>query len=146
MISIAFIASILALVYGIVLYRKVLRSPTSTEKANDIARAISEGASAFLKRQYRTVALVGVPIGLLILVALGKWFALGFAVGAVASALVGFIGMGVSVRANVRVAQAARDGFGPAFDLAFEGGAVTGLMVVGAGLLSLTAMVAAMQS
>ncbi|MFQ5416622.1 MAG: sodium-translocating pyrophosphatase [Myxococcota bacterium] len=146
MISIALIASILALVNGIVLYRTVLRRPTSTEKANDIARAIAEGASAFLRRQYRTVAIVGVPIGLLILIALGKWYALGFTVGAVASALAGFIGMNVSVRANVRVAQAAREGFGPAFGLAFQGGAVTGLMVVGAGLLSLTAMVALMDS
>jgi len=146
MIPIAFIASILALVYGVVLYRKVLSAPTCTEQANEIAQAIADGASAFLARQYRTVAIVGVPIGLLILVALGKWYAIGFAVGAVASAAAGFIGMNVSVRANVRVAQAAKTGFGPAFGLAFDGGAVTGLMVVGLGLLSLTALVMVMNS
>jgi len=146
MITIAFIASILALAYGVVLYQKVLAAPRSTDKANEIAAAISDGASAFLNRQYRTVAMVGVPILLLIWVALGKWYALGFVVGALASAAAGFVGMNVSVRANVRVAQAARDGFGGAFGLAFQGGAVTGLMVVGAGLLSLAAMVYLMHS
>jgi len=146
MIPIAFIASILALVYGFVLYRKVLTAPTSTEKANEIAGAIAAGASAFLNRQYRTVAMVGVPIFLLVLGFLGSWYALGFVMGACASAAAGFIGMNVSVRANLRVAQAAKQGFGPAFALAFDGGAVTGLMVVGAGLLSLAALVALMHS
>jgi len=146
MIPIAFIASILALVYGVVLYRKVLSAPRSTERANEIAAAIAEGASAFLNRQYRTVAVVGVPILLLIWLTLGQWYALGFAVGALASAAAGFIGMNVSVRANLRVAEAAKSGFGRAFALAFDGGAVTGLMVVGAGLLALSAMVALMES
>jgi K(+)-stimulated pyrophosphate-energized sodium pump len=146
MTTIAFIASILALAYGVVLYRKVLAAPRCTDRANDIAAAIAEGAGAFLSRQYRTVAMVGVPVFLIILVFLGKWYALGFVVGAVASAAAGFIGMNVSVRANVRVAQAAKDGFGGAFALAFDGGAVTGLMVVGAGLLALAALVTLMAS
>ncbi len=143
---IALVASVLAIAAAVVLYRAVLAAPTSTERANEIAAAIRTGAAAFLSRQYRTVAIVGVPILLVLAVALGRWYALGFLVGAVASALAGFIGMNVSVRANVRVAQAANEGFGPAFGLAFRGGAVTGLLVVGAGLLSLTALVWAMHA
>ncbi|MBW2398677.1 MAG: sodium/proton-translocating pyrophosphatase, partial [Deltaproteobacteria bacterium] len=146
MILIAYIASILALVYGVVLYRKVVSAPTSTEKANEIAAAIAEGASAFLARQYRTIAMVGVPILAIVWIFLGQWYAIGFVVGALASASAGFIGMNVSVRANVRVAQAAKDGFGKAFSLAFDGGAVTGLMVVGAGLLSIAGLLSMMES
>ncbi|HEY8122688.1 MAG TPA: sodium/proton-translocating pyrophosphatase, partial [Myxococcota bacterium] len=138
---IALIASVLAVGAAGFWYRAVLAAPTSTDKANEIAAAIRAGAEAFLSRQYRTVAMVGVPILVLIVVALGKWYAVGFVVGALASAAAGFIGMNVSVRANVRVAKAASSGFGPAFDLSFKGGAVTGMMVVGAGLLSITALV-----
>jgi len=127
MVLIAFVASILALVMGAWLYRAVISAPTSTQRADEIAAAISAGASAFLNRQYRTVAMVGVPIFFLIGVVLGWWYAGGFALGALASAAAGFVGMSVSVRANVRVAQAAKSGFSPAFNLAFQGGAVTGL-------------------
>jgi K(+)-stimulated pyrophosphate-energized sodium pump len=141
---IAFVASVLAIVVGLGLYRRVLAAPTCTEKANEIAAAIATGARAFLSRQYRTVALVGVPILVVLFFALGPWYAIGFAIGAVASASAGFIGMSVSVRANVRVAQAAKEGYGKAFNLAFQGGAVTGLMVVGFGLFSLAAIVTAM--
>jgi len=144
--SIALVASALAIVMALVLYRAVLAAATSTERANEIAGAIRTGAEAFLRRQYTTVALVGAPIGVALWLALGSWYAFGFAVGAVASALAGFVGMNVSVRANVRVAQAANVGFGPAFGLAFRGGAVTGLLVVGAGLLSLTGLVWAMHA
>ena len=143
---IALVASVLAIAAAIVLYRAVIAAPTSTERANEIAAAIRTGAEAFLSRQYRTVAIVGLPILVVLALALGRWYALGFLVGAVASALAGFIGMNVSVRANVRVAQAANTGFGPAFGLAFRGGAVTGLLVVGAGLLSLTGLVWAMHT
>ncbi|HXI20874.1 MAG TPA: sodium/proton-translocating pyrophosphatase, partial [Gemmatimonadales bacterium] len=145
-IVLAVIASIAALVVGFGLFRKVNNAPTSTAAANDIAAFIRAGAEAFLSRQYRTVALVGLPIFLLLLVFLGRWYALGFVVGAVASAAAGFIGMNVSVRANLRVAQAAKSGFGPSFDLAFQGGTVTGLMVVGAGLLALAGLVFAMHA
>jgi len=141
MVFIAFLASILALATGAWLYRVVISAPTSTERADAIALAISAGASAFLNRQYRTVAKVGLPILLLIGFLLGWWYAGGFLLGAVASAAAGFIGMNVSVRANVRVAEAAKSGFSPSFNLAFQGGAVTGLMVVGAGLLCLSAIV-----
>jgi len=146
MLSAAFIAASLALVVGFVLYRKVLAAPTSTSRANEIAAAIRAGAEAFLSRQYRTVALVGVPILLLIGFFLNWWYAGGFVLGALASALAGFIGMNVSVRANVRVAHAASSGFGKAFALSFQGGAVTGLMVVGLGLLALAAIVAVMHA
>ncbi|MGH0031302.1 MAG: sodium-translocating pyrophosphatase [Myxococcota bacterium] len=145
-ILLALVASIAALAVGVLLYRKVNDAPTSTEAANDIAAAIRAGAEAFLSRQYRTVAIVGAPILLVLWIFLGKWYALGFVVGALASAAAGIIGMNVSVRANLRVAQAAKSGFGPSFDLAFQGGAVTGLMVVGAGLLSLAALVWLMHS
>jgi len=134
MVIIAFVAPLLALGTGAWLYRVVLSAPATHERANEIAAAISAGASAFLSRQYRTVAIVGAPILLLIGVALGWWYAGGFLLGAVASATAGFVGMNVSVRANVRVAEAAKSGFSPAFNLAFQGGAVTGLLVVGAGL------------
>jgi K(+)-stimulated pyrophosphate-energized sodium pump len=141
MVTLAFLASIAAVLLGAYLYQVVLRAPTSTERANEIAAAIRAGASAFLNRQYRTVAMVGVPIFVLIFFTLSHWHALGFLIGAVASAGAGFIGMHVSVRANVRVAEAARTGFGRSFDLAFKGGAVTGLMVVGLGLLALAVLV-----
>jgi len=146
MVILAFVTSIVALAYGVVLYQKVLSAPRCTDRANDIAASIAEGASAFLSRQYRTVAIVGAPVLVVILIFLGKWYAFGFLVGALASAGAGFVGMNVSVRANLRVAQAAKSGFGKAFSLAFDGGAVTGLMVVGAGLLSLAGVVTVMES
>ncbi len=146
MTLIAFIAGAAALVMGFVLYRSVLAAPTSTDRANEIAAAIRAGAEAFLARQYRTVGMVGLPILVLVGLLLNWWYAAGFLLGAVASAAAGFIGMNVSVRANLRVAQAAHNGYGEAFGLAFKGGAVTGLMVVGAGLLSLAVIVFAMHN
>jgi K(+)-stimulated pyrophosphate-energized sodium pump len=137
-LTIALVASVLAIAFAAVLYRKVLAAPTSTPRANEIAAAIQTGAQAFLARQYLWVGAVGVVIGVLLALLLGRWYATGFVIGALASAAAGFIGMNVSVRANLRVAQAAHSGFGKAFGLAFEGGAVTGLLVVGAGLLSVT--------
>jgi K(+)-stimulated pyrophosphate-energized sodium pump len=142
---IALAAAVLALVWGGKIYREVLAAPTTHARANEIASAIAQGASAFLNRQYRTIAIVGLPICLVMGVALNWWYAIGFLVGALASASAGFIGMGVSVRANVRVSEAAGSGFSRAFDLAFKGGAVTGLMVVGLGLLSLTVVVLGVQ-
>ena len=140
-IILAFVAALAAVGVGVGLYRSVLAAPASNDRANEIAAAIRSGAEAFLNRQYRTVAMVGVPILVLLGLLLNWWYAMGFLLGAVASAAAGFIGMNVSVRANVRVAEAAHSGFRRAFDLSFQGGTVTGLMVVGAGLFSLALIV-----
>jgi K(+)-stimulated pyrophosphate-energized sodium pump len=142
----AFVAALLALVAGVVLYRRVLAAPAENPRAIEIAEAIRLGAQAFLNRQYRTVAIVGVPIFFLVGFLLNWWTALGFALGAVASAAAGFVGMNVSVRANLRVAEAASSGFSRAFTLAYQGGAVTGLMVVGLGLLALVILVVIMHA
>lgn len=132
------LAAVAALVYGAILIWHVLRKPQGDEKMREIASAIQQGAAAYLKRQYKTVAIVGVAA----LVVLWKWLggitSLGFAVGAAASALAGYVGMMVAVRANVRVAEEAKYGLAQAFGLAYKGGAVTGFFVVGLALLSLT--------
>lgn len=132
------LAGIAAIVYGLVITYWVMQKPAGDKKMQEIAAAIQEGASAFLKRQYSTVAIVAVILAIIIWKFLGLNSALGFVIGAIASALAGFIGMFVAVRANVRTTEAARTGLKEAFGLAFKGGAVTGLFVVGLGLLSVT--------
>jgi K(+)-stimulated pyrophosphate-energized sodium pump len=144
-IPLSFLAAVIAIAFGLALYRRVLAAPAKNKRAIEIADAIRTGAQAFLRRQYSTVALVGLPIFFVIGFVLNWWTAVGFALGAVASAAAGFVGMSVSVRANVRVAEAASSGFGRAFTLAYQGGAVTGLMVVGLALLALVALVFAMR-
>ncbi|MBI2355776.1 MAG: sodium-translocating pyrophosphatase [Candidatus Doudnabacteria bacterium] len=134
----AIVAGIAAIVYGIVLARTVLRKPSGDEKMRSIAAAIQEGANAFLARQYKTVAAVAVVLAILIYYFFGLQTAAGFLIGAISSALAGFAGMYVAVRANIRTAEAAKKGLAPAFSLAFKGGAVTGLFVVGLGLLAVT--------
>lgn len=125
-----------AIGYGIWLILEVLRKDGGDEKMQEIASAIQVGAAAYLKRQYKVVALVAGVLALLIYLVLGQITALGFLVGAFFSALAGFIGMNVSVRANVRVAQEAKKGLSEAFSLAYKGGAVTGFLVVGLALAS----------
>jgi K(+)-stimulated pyrophosphate-energized sodium pump len=137
MILFAAVASLVALGIAMMLYTQVRSAPATDARAIEISNAIAEGAGAFLNRQYRTVAVVGAPIALILWLAFSWWMAVGFVVGALASAAAGILGMRVSVQANVRVAEAAKQGFRAAFDLAFKGGAVTGLMVVGAGLFAL---------
>jgi K(+)-stimulated pyrophosphate-energized sodium pump len=137
MILFSAVAALVALGFAMMLYTQVRTSPATDPRALEISNAIAEGAGAFLNRQYRTVAIVGAPITLILWLAFSWWMALGFLVGAAASAAAGVLGMRVSVQANVRVAEAAKQGFRSAFDLAFKGGAVTGLMVVGAGLFAL---------
>jgi K(+)-stimulated pyrophosphate-energized sodium pump len=130
-------AAVLAILYAAYLAQRVLSLPEGDEKMKAIAQAIQEGAMAFLNRQYRTVLLIGIVVFILIGVvpSLGWMVAAGFAVGAVLSALAGYVGMHVSVRANVRTAEAGKKGLNEAMSVAVKGGAVTGLMVVGLGLL-----------
>ena len=135
-LMLSYVAGIVAIAYGFVITYWVLGKPAGNPKMQEIASAIQEGASAYLTRQYSTVAVVAVILAIVIWKFLGVHYALGFVLGAVASALAGFIGMFVAVRANVRTAEAAKTGLEPAFSLAFKGGAVTGLFVVGLGILS----------
>lgn len=123
-----------SLFYGIWLIVDVLKKPSGDEKMQEIAKAIQIGASAYLQRQYKVVAIVALLMSALIYYGLGKNTAIGFLIGAVLSALAGFIGMSVAVRANVRVAEIAKKGLSQAFDLAYKGGAVTGFLVVGLAL------------
>ncbi len=131
------VAGILSLAFAGVFAYLVLKQPTGTKEMQEIAAAIQEGAMAYLNRQYRTVAIVAIILAALMYALLddGAKIAFGFLVGAVASALAGYIGMNVSVRANVRTANAAKDGLEKALSIAFRGGAVTGLAVVGLALL-----------
>jgi K(+)-stimulated pyrophosphate-energized sodium pump len=131
-------AGIIAIIYGFILTQAVLKKPSGDKKMQEIALAIQEGANAYMARQYKTIGLVALVLAILIYIFLGLTTAIGFVVGALASALAGFIGMYVAVRANVRTAEAAKQSLGSAFSLAFKGGAVTGLFVVGLGLLSVT--------
>src|SRR5207253_5849422 len=133
----ALVCAAIALAYGIGLTAWLLRRPAGSERMQEIGRAIQEGAAAYLRRQYTTIAIVAVvPFLLLGLYnKLGWWTAIGFLIGAILSAAAGFIGMNVAVRSNVRTAEAAKHGLKPALNVAFRAGSVTGLLVVGLGLL-----------
>jgi len=131
-------SSVVAIVFAFVLILKISKAPAGDQKMQEIARAIQIGAKAYLNRQYKTVALVAVVVAILIGVFLGWTTMAGFVIGAFASALAGYIGMNMSVRANVKTAEAAKAGLARALSIAFEGGSVTGLLVVGLALLSVS--------
>ena len=138
----AVVSSLVGIGYGLGLAKSILKLPTGSDKMREMSDAIAEGAKAYLNRQYKTIGGIAVVLFFVLWWGLGITSALGFVVGAVLSGLAGYIGMNVSVRANVRTTEAAKSGLAAALDVAFKGGTVTGLMVVGLALLGVAVLYA----
>ncbi|MEE2916877.1 MAG: sodium-translocating pyrophosphatase [Pseudomonadota bacterium] len=136
-VTIAILCGLLAVVYGIVTSQQVLRASPGNERMQDIAAAIQEGAKAYLGRQYTTIAIVGAIVAVILFVTLGTLSTAGFLIGAILSGVAGYVGMNISVRANVRTAEAARGSLQGGLTMAFRSGAVTGMLVAGLGLLAI---------
>ena len=145
-VQISLMCGVLALLYGGWAVRSVTSADAGSDRMREIAGAIQEGATAYLNRQYLTIGVVGVVVALVLWLALGTLVAIGFVVGAVLSGIAGYIGMNVSVRANVRTTQAAMTGLKPALAIAFKSGAVTGMLVVGLGLIGVAGYYAILKS
>ncbi len=136
-LNLIIVAGLLAILYGYIVGKQILLASPGTTKMQEIASAIQEGAKAYLNRQYKTIAIVGIIILIIVTYALGIWVGIGYFIGAFLSGAAGYVGMLVSVQANVRTAEASRKGLSAGLNISFKSGAVTGMLVAGLALLSI---------